>query len=97
MDPLVRSAVIMLSEEDEFFAYDSKGNVVSNPSKSHRACLLKKEEESSSSEINSFQDSDLEKLVTLFNVNESYPDLELALLAKMKNPKAGKTNDTNSA
>jgi hypothetical protein len=100
MDPLVRSAVIMLSEEDGedgFFAYDSKGNVVSNPSMSRRACLLKKEEESSSSEINSFQDSDLEKLVTLFNVNESYPDLELALLAKMKNPKAGKTNDPNSA
>ena len=92
----MRSAVIMLSEEDEFFAYDSKGNVVSNPSKSHRACLLKNEE-SSSLEINSFQDSDLEKLVTLFNVNESYPDLELALLTKMKNPKAGKTNDTNSA
>uniref|UniRef100_A0A2N9I4I5 Uncharacterized protein n=1 Tax=Fagus sylvatica TaxID=28930 RepID=A0A2N9I4I5_FAGSY len=52
MDPLVRSAVIMLSKEAELFDYDSKGNVVAiaNHLNSKRACLLKEEESSSEQE-----------------------------------------------
>ncbi|GMY29959.1 rac guanine nucleotide exchange factor JJ-like [Fagus crenata] len=103
MYPLVRSAMIMLSERSKLFAYDSKGNVVANPSKSNRACLLKKEEESSSEQeqqfqkANSFQYSDLEKLNTLFNVNEPFPDLELALLTKRKDSNTPKKKDPNAA
>ena len=101
MDPLVRSAVIKLSKGDGLFDYDSKGNVVAiaNPLNSRRACLQKEEESSSEQEnqvrrTKSLQISDLENLVTLFNVNEPFPDLELALLAKMKDSST-KTNDSN--
>uniref|UniRef100_A0A2N9EI46 Uncharacterized protein n=1 Tax=Fagus sylvatica TaxID=28930 RepID=A0A2N9EI46_FAGSY len=65
MDPLVRSAVIMLSEEEIFLLMILRGMSCQIPPPNL--------------------------------TGRSYPDLELALLAKMKNPKVGKTNDPNSA
>ena len=125
MDPLVRSAVIKLSQDARLFDYDSKGNVlpqrywtrtsgedsISDPvvgvnlsfPSCQRMCLLKAEDEEEqereqllqkipssqkenlptpNSSLNS--GTNLEKLVTLFNVNEPFPDLELASLMKIK-------------
>ncbi|KAL4602395.1 hypothetical protein ACB092_10G050300 [Castanea dentata] len=124
MDPLVRSAVIKLSQGADLFDYDSKGNVlpqrywtlgkdskgdpevkvnVSFPRpRCDRMCLLKaedeeqeQEQEQSSQKNPSIQKENLQRsssnsatnlkeLITLFNVNEPFPDLELAWLAKMK-------------
>lgn len=87
MHPLVRSAVIVLSQK-KFFDYDSQGNPTANLSESYRACLARAEEASSEQVLektsNSIQEN-LEKLVTLFNVNDPFPDLELQLLSKRKN------------
>nr|XP_023870653.1 disease resistance RPP13-like protein 4 [Quercus suber] len=117
MNPLVRSAVTMLSQEaGNLFDYDDKGDVLPQRCRTSegvevnvrfpsckRMCLLKDEEEDqeqtqkdllekkpsipeesqSTSSLNS-EGTDLGKLVTLFNVNEPFPDLELAWLMKKK-------------
>ncbi|XP_050266678.1 uncharacterized protein LOC126710318 [Quercus robur] len=110
MDPLVRSAVILLSKEAKFFDYDIKGNVLPQrdwtlglDSKGHplvdenvsfqrsqRLCLqnvLEPDERKPSTgkeNKRTVSEQDLENAVTLFNVNEPFPDLELAWLTKMK-------------
>ncbi|XP_030945745.1 uncharacterized protein LOC115970223 [Quercus lobata] len=117
MDPLVRSAVIKLSQDEKFFDYDSKGNVLpqrdwtsglqstanvlpqrdstseENVSfqRSQRLCLqniVEQDEKKRSTEMEKqakqVLEKDLENVITLFNVNEPFPDLELAWLTKMK-------------
>ena len=118
MDPLVRSAVTLLSKEAKYFDYDGKGNVlpqldwtsgldfVGNPlakegvpfQRSQRLCLQKgvvteKDERRKFSKENKnrpeVSETELEKVVTLFNINEPFPDLQLAGLTKLKDENSG--------
>uniref|UniRef100_A0A7N2N2L6 Disease resistance R13L4/SHOC-2-like LRR domain-containing protein n=1 Tax=Quercus lobata TaxID=97700 RepID=A0A7N2N2L6_QUELO len=76
MDPLVRSAATLLPKEAKFFDYDGKGNVL--PQRDWTSGL------DSKGNPRTVSDQDLENAITLFNVNEPFPDLELARLIKMK-------------
>ncbi|KAL4602381.1 hypothetical protein ACB092_10G049400 [Castanea dentata] len=141
MHPLVRSAVIMLSQEaGDLFDYDDKGNVLPQKywtselldpreepvvkvnvlfPRCKRMCLLKVEEEyqelklklkqkqllekkpsipkeSQSASSSNSEDTDLEKIDTLFNVNEPFPDLELAGLMKKKDKNAEKIKEPSA-
>ena len=93
MDPLVRMAVNVLSEEDRFFQEKNEAN---SSSKTKRAFLVKREEKSS--EHQSDQDEvvtlfnrnelSLDEVVKLFNLNELSLDVESLLqLSKMKKAK----------
>ena len=129
MDPLVRSAVIKLSQDEKFFDYDSKGNVLpqrdwtfgleskgnvlpmrdstsegKNVSfqRSQRLCLqniVEQDEKKRSTEMEEqrmVSEKDLENVITLFNVNEPFPDLELAWLTKMKDKNAAQTKEPSA-
>ncbi|XP_062004488.1 uncharacterized protein LOC133721775 [Rosa rugosa] len=83
MHPLIRSAVIRIAKDVEFLDFDDKGRPTTEFSRSYRACLVsgfqlklanKKEEE-------------LEKLQTVFNVNDSYPNFSQVEWSKLKNVK----------
>ena len=89
MDPLVRSAMIIICEKKKS-GRDSNGNAVEYSPLSNKAFLVKREEKSLVGESPSqegedqSQKLDPEKLVTLFNVNEHSPDTQLNNLAKKK-------------
>ena len=86
----------VLPQRDWTAGLDSKGNKVAPRSK--RLCLQKvvEEERKLSTQKETVTDSDLEKLVTLFNVNEPFPDLELAWLAKMKDKDVGQMKEPSA-
>ena len=86
----------VLPQRDWTAGLDSKGNKVAPRSK--RLCLQKvvEEERKLSTQKETVTDSDLEKLVTLFNVNEPFPDLELACLAKMKDKDVGQMKEPSA-
>ena len=91
MDPLVRSAVIMLCQDAGLFDFDTNGNVVENRAPDNRAFLVEGVEKSSDDRSpfsrqgeQQSQNLDQEKLVTLFNINEVSLDLKLEQLAKKK-------------
>ena len=75
MDPLVRSAVIRICQEEKKFEFDSDGNVIENCALD-TAFLVKGNEKSSK------KSPSQEKLVTLFNLNDPSPDVKLNSLAK---------------
>ncbi|KAG7955401.1 hypothetical protein I3843_11G069800 [Carya illinoinensis] len=88
MDPLVRSVVIKLSG-NEFFAFNDDGILTGNLSETNRACVTKSSvpldtvltKEQAQKQVVNFEE---ENLITIFNVNEPFPDLKLQLLAKKK-------------
>uniref|UniRef100_A0A7N2N4P9 Disease resistance R13L4/SHOC-2-like LRR domain-containing protein n=1 Tax=Quercus lobata TaxID=97700 RepID=A0A7N2N4P9_QUELO len=94
MDPLVRSATL-------------KGNPVVDENvswpRSQRLCLQNivepdERKPSSGKDIKrTVSDQDLENAVTLFNVNEPFPDLELARLTKMKDKNVAQTKEPSAA
>uniref|UniRef100_A0A7N2R0N2 Disease resistance R13L4/SHOC-2-like LRR domain-containing protein n=2 Tax=Quercus lobata TaxID=97700 RepID=A0A7N2R0N2_QUELO len=89
MDPLVRSAMIMICKKKKSDG-DSNGNAVEYSALANKAFLVKREEKSLVGESPSQEGEDQsqildpEKLVTLFNVNEHSPDTQLNILAKKK-------------
>ncbi|XP_075640250.1 uncharacterized protein LOC142611998 [Castanea sativa] len=123
MDPLVRSAVTLLSKKAKFFYYDGKGNVLpqrdwtsgldskGNPvvdengswPRSPRLCLQNivetaERKPSTGKDIKrTVSEQDLENAVSLFNVNEPFPDLELARLTKMKDKNVAQTKEPSAA
>ena len=82
MDPLVRMAVNVLSEEYEFF--QEKKEATSSSNKTKRAFLVKREEKCSEHGV---PQSDQDEVVTLFNLNELSLDVESLQLSKMKKAK----------
>ena len=125
MDPLVRSAVTLLSKEAKYFDYDGKRNVLpqldwtsgldftGNPlakegvpfQRSQRLCLqkgvvTKKDERRKFSKENKIQpkvlEIELEKVVTLFNINEPFLDLQLAGLTKLIDENVGQMKEPSA-
>ncbi|KAE7995540.1 hypothetical protein FH972_000321 [Carpinus fangiana] len=95
MNPFIRSGVIVLAKEAGLFDFDDKkGYPTTNFETSHRAYLV----DGFSQELVKFfnesatekrgAESDLEKLQTIFNVNEPYPDFfKSEWFSKLKNVK----------
>ncbi|XP_050283923.1 disease resistance RPP13-like protein 4 [Quercus robur] len=83
MQHLVHCVVIMLAQEAQLLHYDSNGNPTIKSLRCNRACLVKAENGTLKQEL--APKLDLEKLHTIFNVNESFPDLRFEWSAKMKN------------
>uniref|UniRef100_A0A7N2R0N3 Disease resistance R13L4/SHOC-2-like LRR domain-containing protein n=2 Tax=Quercus lobata TaxID=97700 RepID=A0A7N2R0N3_QUELO len=89
MDPLVRSAMIMICKKKKSDG-DSNGNAVEYSALANKAFLVKREEKSLVGESPSqegedqSQNLDPEILVTLFNVNKHSPDTQLNNLANKK-------------
>ncbi|KAF5477485.1 hypothetical protein F2P56_004122 [Juglans regia] len=77
MHPLVRFAVNRLSES-KFFAFNNNGILTANISKSNRACIIKYPYQEPEYWKNT------EKIATVFNVSEPFPDLNLQQLTKKK-------------
>ncbi|KAK3200770.1 hypothetical protein Dsin_024185 [Dipteronia sinensis] len=75
MHTFVRSAVIMLAKDVGFFDYNPEGNPPSNFFSCNRACL-----------VNALwqETENLDKLKTLFNVSNQFPDFTLELFSKMR-------------
>ncbi|XP_030958320.1 uncharacterized protein LOC115980179 [Quercus lobata] len=97
----------VLPQRDWTSGLDSKGNPVvdqnvSRP-RSERLCLqnIVEPDERKPSTVNGIKrtvsDQDLEKAVTLFNVNEPFPDLELARLTKMKDKNVAQMKEPSAA
>ncbi|KAM3685931.1 hypothetical protein ACJW31_11G156800 [Castanea mollissima] len=84
MQPLVHCVVIMLAQEAGFFACQFNGIPTVNSSLCNRACLVKDEDITLEKVLKSSPDLDQEKLQTIFNVNESFPDLRFESFAKLK-------------
>ncbi|XP_059437965.1 disease resistance RPP13-like protein 4 [Corylus avellana] len=95
MNPFIRSAVIFLAKEAGLFDFDDKKwNPTTNFKTSHRAYLVNG---FSQELVKFFNESatekrgaelDLEKLQTIFNVNEPYPDFfKSEWFSKLKNVK----------
>ncbi|XP_030528898.1 disease resistance RPP13-like protein 4 [Rhodamnia argentea] len=84
MDPLVRFAVIAIAEKVGFFGFNAMGVPTEDFSWSYRACLVRTEGESSRERLTK-KENDLEKLRTIFNVNDPYPDFKLDWFSKLKN------------
>ncbi|KAL3743312.1 hypothetical protein ACJRO7_018588 [Eucalyptus globulus] len=82
MIPLIRSLVVILAKENEFFDFDSRGYPTPNFSDCLRSCLVRSKEASLQKAI---EKSDLEKLRTLINVNEAYLDFKVEWFSDMKN------------
>ena len=82
MQPLVHGVVIILARGAKFLDYDSGGNPTVFSSRCNRACLVKAKDGSSKQVLD--PDLDLEKLQTIFNVNEHFPDLRFEWSAKKK-------------
>ncbi|KAI8001822.1 Disease resistance RPP13-like protein 4 [Camellia lanceoleosa] len=76
MHPFVRSMVVKLAKKAKFFNFDDEGNATENYSGSLRACLKGKG-------LKNFEE--LDKLHTLFNVNEAILDFKPEWFSKMKN------------
>lgn len=81
MQPLVHRLVIMLAKEAQLLD-DSNGNRTVKSSRCNRACLVKAKDGTSERELAPIDN--LEKLHTLFNVNEPFPDLRFEWSAKEK-------------
>ena len=81
MQPRVRCVVIMLAQDGGFFDYDFNGNPTTNSSRCNRLCLLKAEDGA----LEQVLSSSPEKVQTVFNVNDPFPDLRLESLSKMNN------------
>ncbi|PRQ44459.1 putative leucine-rich repeat domain, L domain-containing protein [Rosa chinensis] len=92
MHPLIRSAVIRLAKDVEFLDFDDKGRLTTEFSKSYRACLVS-DSELVGSQLKSAKKTqveitaELEKLQTIFNVNDSYPNFSQMEWSKLKNVK----------
>ncbi|KAF5725448.1 putative Leucine-rich repeat family protein [Tripterygium wilfordii] len=94
MQPLVRSAVIMLAKKNMFFDYDPNGNPTADSSTCDKACWVKLADGTSGNPLVNGESSrniwgsgsikNPEVLQTLFNVNEPYPDIPSELFSKMK-------------
>ncbi|KAL4632004.1 hypothetical protein ACB092_04G021000 [Castanea dentata] len=82
MLPRVRCVVIMLAQDAGLFDYDFNGNPTANSSLCSRLFLLKAEDGSSDQILSSSRNFDPEKLQTLFNFNEPFPDWRLESLLK---------------
>ncbi|XP_030971060.1 uncharacterized protein LOC115991473 [Quercus lobata] len=96
MNPFIRSAMIEFAKEARFFDFDEKGNPIAlNPtadfSTCHRACLVLSDSSQKLLRTGSRSDGsplDHEKLQTIFNVNEPFPDFfKLEWFSKLKNVK----------
>nr|XP_023884721.1 disease resistance RPP13-like protein 4 [Quercus suber]POE70289.1 disease resistance rpp13-like protein 4 [Quercus suber] len=86
MNPFIRSAMIEFAKDAGFFDFDKKGNPTADFSKCYRACLVLNHPSQKLLRIGS--ELDQEKLQTIFNVNEPYPDFfELEWFSKLKNVK----------
>ena len=85
MQPLVHCVVIMLAQEAGFFDCQFNGIPTVKSSRCNRACLVKDEDGTLERVLKSSPDLDQEKLQTIFNVNESFPDLRFESFAKIKN------------
>ncbi|XP_021292143.1 disease resistance RPP13-like protein 4 [Herrania umbratica] len=97
MHPIVRSLLIRLAKEANFFDYDSKGNPKMDSSASQKACLIKSEgpywsSKNSSQTVEKQQQqtnskkqqlTNPEKQLTLFNISKQYLDFPLELFSKM--------------
>ncbi|XP_050264168.1 disease resistance RPP13-like protein 4 [Quercus robur] len=122
IDPLVRSAVILLSKEAKFFDYDGKGNVlpqrdwtsgldfegnlvVKGNRSNMRLCLQKgilvekderrkfSKEKKTRPEVS---ETEMGEVLTLFNINEPFPDVQLAGLTKLKDENAGQMKEPSA-
>ena len=90
MNPFIRSAMIEFAKDAGFFDFDDKGNPTADFSKCYRACLVLNHRSQKLLRIGSKLDLEKmpEKLETIFNVNEPYPDFfELEWFSKLKNVK----------
>ncbi|KAF8032781.1 hypothetical protein BT93_D1621 [Corymbia citriodora subsp. variegata] len=85
MLPLIRSLVVILAKEAEFFEFDSRGHPTPNFSKCFRSCLVRSEGSSWQGVMAKASISDLEKLHALFNVNERYLDFREERFSNIKN------------
>ncbi|XP_068340423.1 disease resistance RPP13-like protein 4 [Pyrus communis] len=81
MNPIIRSAVIVIAKEVGFFGFDNKGNPTTEFSWSRRACLMN----GSQHLMQVRAHGDPENLQTIFNVNESYPDFSKVEWSKLRN------------
>ena len=84
MQRLVRCVVIMLAQEAGLFACQFNGMPTVSSSLCNRACLVKDEDRTLEKVLKCSPDLDQEKLQTIFNVNESFPDLRFESFAKLK-------------
>ena len=85
MQPLVHCVVIMLALEAGFFDCQFNGIPTVNSSQCNRACLVKDEDGTMEKVLKSSPNLDQEKLQTIFNINEHFPDRRFESFAKMKN------------
>ncbi|KAF5728631.1 disease resistance RPP13-like protein 4 [Tripterygium wilfordii] len=89
MHPLIRYAVIFLAEKVGFFNFDSRGNPTANFLSEllscYRACLMKTEEGSSRQVLVNNPDLYPEKLQSLFNVNDPFPDFKFEWFSRLRN------------
>ena len=84
MQPLVHYVVFMLAQEAGFFDCQFNGIPTVNSSRCNRAYLVKDEDGTLEKVSKSSPDLDQEKLQTIFNVNESFPDLRFESFTKIK-------------
>ena len=84
MQPLVHCVVFMLAQEAGFFDCQFNGIPTINSSWCNKAYLVKDEDGTLEKVLKSSPDLDQEKLQTIFNVNESFPDLRFESFAKIK-------------
>lgn len=85
MLPLIRSMVVILAKEAEFFDFDSRGCPTADFSRCLRSCLVSSKVASWQKVMDDAQISDLDKLHTLFNVNERYLNFKVEWFSNMKN------------
>ena len=82
MQPVVRSLVIKVAEEEGFLDYNFKGNSTPSSLACSRFCLPYAKDKASEQVLPGSPNFDLEKLQTVFNINEPFPDLELKSFSK---------------
>ncbi|KAK4591980.1 hypothetical protein RGQ29_016450 [Quercus rubra] len=85
MQPLVHCVVFMLAQEAGFFDCQFSGIPTVNSSQCNRAFLVKDEDGTMEKVLKSSPSLDQEKLQTIFNINEHFPDRRFESFAKMKN------------
>ncbi|KAK2631349.1 hypothetical protein EUGRSUZ_L03043 [Eucalyptus grandis] len=85
MDPLVRFVVIDIAEKIGFFSFNPMGVPTENFSWSYRAFFMVRSEGKSSRESLTKNEANLDKLRTIFNVNDPYPDFKLDWFSKLEN------------
>eukprot|EP00257_Ricinus_communis_P008818 XP_002526858.2 disease resistance RPP13-like protein 4 [Ricinus communis] len=84
MHALIRFAVIFLAEKLGFFSFDSTWNPTGDFLFCGRAVLVENEEGNSRDMVMSLNP---EKLITLINISDRFPDLEVKWFLKMRNIK----------